>query len=126
MTTALTCEQVTSHLPDGRPQALKTDLAVPGLSTVQFPNQGPNPGPQHWELEVPGPPREALDSFLKMKSRNSLRVPFRNMSRLGTGRAGKVDSCVFCWGLGWGIVSGWCFLFSLWKQRPFEIVCVNH
>lgn len=86
MTTALTCEQVTSHLPDGRPQALKTDLAVPGLSTVQFPSQGPNPGPQHWELEVPGAAGGSRFLF-KNEIRNSLRVPFRNMSRLGTGRA---------------------------------------
>ena len=47
------------------------------------------------------------------------------MSRLGTGRAGKVNSCLLL-GVGWGIVSGWCFLFSLWEQRTFEIVCMHH
>ena len=61
-----------------------------------------------------------------MKSRNSVKVPFRNVSGLGAGRAGKVNSCVFFWELGWEIFSGWCFLFSLWKQRTFEIVCMPH
>ena len=33
---------------------------------IQFPNQGSNPGPLHWELEVlaTGPPRESLNHTL--------------------------------------------------------------
>ena len=68
MTTALTCEQVTSHLPDWRPRALdrllllffffNIYLAVPGLSCSKWdpvPRPGTKPRPPALGARSPSP-----------------------------------------------------------------------